>query len=397
MINNLLNQITDIRKNEEQKLKDSGENFNVFEILNKSHDEVAVCRVIAELISPNGLHSQGILFLKLFLINVLHIELSDEQINKIKVTKEYSADNRRIDIVLESDELFIPIEVKVYAGTSNNQLSDYYNYMIKQNKSIKSNLYYLTRDGDNPPTHSVTGLKYDKETGVYDGIASISFKDNILTWLNECLTVIELPSINQIVKQFIDIINKFTNTKGKEQYMEITKVITKSKENVKSAHDIIGSFQQVQNDFINKFFKVVEEKVSKLCNVKKINDEYDYEKKNRYYGKSRTRCPGISFPYINQENVYINVRVEIDHRVLVGYHCPEQKQKTATFDKYLPEEYKGKKSTSWWAFWEHQININDVPNFKHPNESYFDLFDDDIFDKYTSQVANRLKELLETK
>ncbi len=84
-------------------------------------------------------------------------------------------------------------------------------------------------------------------------------------------------------------------------------------------------------------------------------------------------------------------------RKTLGYHCPKQKQATTTFYNYLNDRFKSGKKTSWCAFWEQQINVNDVPNFKHPNESYFDLFDDEVFDKYTTQVANRLKELLESK
>ena len=48
--------------------EDTGSQFNIFEILGIGTREVYMCRVLAELLNPNGLHCQGTKYLDLFRI-----------------------------------------------------------------------------------------------------------------------------------------------------------------------------------------------------------------------------------------------------------------------------------------------------------------------------------------
>jgi len=48
-----------------------GKGFNIFNILDASHHEVQVCRVIHELLDPHGSHGQGTKYLKYFIEDVL--------------------------------------------------------------------------------------------------------------------------------------------------------------------------------------------------------------------------------------------------------------------------------------------------------------------------------------
>ena len=58
-------------------------------------------------------HGQGAIFLRLFLDDVLGMPVnSEEELNYAVVTTEYLIDReRRIDIVIELGQRFIPIEV----------------------------------------------------------------------------------------------------------------------------------------------------------------------------------------------------------------------------------------------------------------------------------------------
>lgn len=125
----LLSQITALSKKYDLLNERTGGFFNVFEIANVAHDEVTVCRMIYELLSPRGSHCQGTLYLKLFLEGVLQIQVDDTELETVTVYREYVIDEkRRIDLVIETANHFIPIEMKIYAGEQQAQCWDYYNF-----------------------------------------------------------------------------------------------------------------------------------------------------------------------------------------------------------------------------------------------------------------------------
>ena len=62
----LLQSVQDIKDKYDAIYKNNGTYFNIFDITNISTDEVRICRIIKELIDPNGSHYQGDIYLKLF-------------------------------------------------------------------------------------------------------------------------------------------------------------------------------------------------------------------------------------------------------------------------------------------------------------------------------------------
>ena len=58
-----------------------GKEFNVFKVQGTLTDEVKICRLLRELLDPNGSHGQGYVFLELFLkqigINIITIVMQD--------------------------------------------------------------------------------------------------------------------------------------------------------------------------------------------------------------------------------------------------------------------------------------------------------------------------------
>lgn len=115
----LLSQIAAISDKYDLLYRKTGGYFNIFEVADIAHDEVVICRVLYELLSPAGSHFQGNAYLKLFFDNVLHIEVSDDELETARVFREYQIDEqRRIDIVIETSKKFIPIEVQRCAFTT---------------------------------------------------------------------------------------------------------------------------------------------------------------------------------------------------------------------------------------------------------------------------------------
>ena len=122
----MLRQAAAISEKYELLRKETGSNFNIFEIANIATNEVKICRVIYELLSPLGCHYQGSIYLKLFMEKVLGIENVDEaELKSAKVYRERVIKNdRRIDLLIETDKRMIPIEVKIYAKEQSDQCYD---------------------------------------------------------------------------------------------------------------------------------------------------------------------------------------------------------------------------------------------------------------------------------
>ena len=171
----LLNEVKLISDKYDLINKKTGGYFNIFEIANIDTDEVTICRFLNEILSPKGSHHQGILYLRSFINEVLKLNITDDELLNAHVFREYhTAQNRRIDLVINNEKYFIPIEVKIYAGEQQNQCYDYYKY------AKNSNIYYLTRFGESPSSYSLGGLSEKKVT-------TISFETDILDWLDICL------------------------------------------------------------------------------------------------------------------------------------------------------------------------------------------------------------------
>ncbi len=390
----ILLEISAISNKYDKHLKETGGYFNIFDIINKSHDEITICKVLTEILSPSGSHFKGNIFLKLFLSNVLKLSISDDEFETARVYREYQIDtNRRIDLVIETKERFIPIEVKIYAGEQENQCSDYYK------KAKNSKLYYLTRFGDMPSQWSANSLSNEN-------IECISFADDILNWLEICLkenAIIKTPPIKEILLQLIGVIKKFTGKISCTKEMKIKKLIASSADNMKSAVNIASSIKHANTDLIVKLFKSIENKVGK----EKVRSTHDYEF-NDYGGINKLSYGKRTYPSLNytfkqglKENVDLWVRLEIDYdyNIILGYCCPtngEAKTIPFTYNELaiiikLPPHIHG-----WWAYWEYCPNDNesDSPNFKDFNEAYCNLYDSEIFEIFTNKVAQRIVYLL---
>jgi hypothetical protein len=391
----LLQEVSAISKKYDLINQKTGGYFNIFQIANIAYDEVTICRVLYELLSPTGSHHQGITYLKLFVKKVLKIEMSESELVSAVVYREFSIDeNRRIDIVIRTKERLVPIEVKIYAGEQQNQCYDYYQ------KSINSNLFYLTRFGDFPSDYSANGLT-DKQ------VTAISFSDDILNWLEKCLKqkeTIKIAPIREVILQYMSAIRSFTNQMEDEKEMEIKDVIMKSPESMRSAVAIENSVTECKIALMEKLLKTIEEQVGR----KKLDNEYDYatnegEKINKFYSRKSSTYPGISYLYKSaiKPNVDIWVRIEIDDLIFVGYCVPYQQKsgKQCLSEDEIMNHIKWIDEPvieNWWAYYEilPDDNYDAAPDFRNADEYYLKLFNKDQFDSFVSICVNKINEFL---
>lgn len=395
----LLQELTSISKKYEMISQKTGGYFNIFEITNIWSDEVVICRVIYEILSPEGTHFQGHKYLKTFIDDVLKMDMTEEEIKTAKVFREYRIDNnRRIDLVIQTVNHFIPIEVKIYAGEQENQCFDY----AKVAKN--SDVYYLTRFGEYPSDYSANGLT--KTEGGYLEISCISFSENILNWLESCISqteTIKIAPIREVLLQFMMTIRKFTNQMEDEKEMEILDVLMKTPENMKSAIAIQNCVDQAKINLMKKIFALVENKIGRA----KLENEYDYtfdeyKKCNDFYKFKYSTYPGISYEYKSnvKANVDIWVRIEIDNHIFIGYCCPvdgNSGKQVLTEAEIIEFIGVDPYIDNWWAYWEYVPEDNDLlcPDFKAANDPYLRLFDELYLEQFVTKCADKVIELLD--
>lgn len=135
----------------------SGQAINVWQVSGLGDDEVRNCRVLTWLFDQRGSHGQGALFLETLLKTSLPQKTGEIITNLLgqnystqrEVCEE--ADNKnRVDIVCQSKDMLLYIEVKINAQAGDKQLERYIN-MAKRVAGPKRKwaLLFLTRKPEN--------------------------------------------------------------------------------------------------------------------------------------------------------------------------------------------------------------------------------------------------------
>jgi hypothetical protein len=254
----LLDGVTEIIKRYEERWRKTGEKYNLFKVAGIARDEVIMCRVLADLLNPQGKHYQGSRYLKLFWETIKLPGGLSLDVEHTKVTVEYvTNENRRIDIVMEDGKVFMPIEVKIGAPDLLRQLADYFDFAKPKNKGHVP-VIYLTVDGHEPSDLSKADL--DK-----DDYVCISFKNEILVWLEACAresaTEAAVP-VRENLKQLIAAIKSLCGkSEDAEMEDEIFKLVTTNDDTVRTALAIRSAL-----DFDGKARAAFEEAVLPLVN-----------------------------------------------------------------------------------------------------------------------------------
>lgn len=413
-IEKLLLEVLAISKKYEMINKMTGGYFNIFDIAGISTDEVKICRIIYELINPKGSHYQGEKYLKLFIKHVLGLEdkLAHEDYETINVYRECTIENdRRIDLVIEGKSIFIPIEVKLYAGDQKNQCYDYYK------KAKNSKVYYLTLDGRMPSKESANGLTeiVDKNNCLqgFEEVEQISFGGHILLWLEKCVEVqetIKIASIREILLQFISIIRRLTNQSEGGEEMEIINTISNSSESFKSAIQITNCINKAKTIMLEKVLCELEKRVDVIADQKGFSKEnnYYYHKKGftgSYYNYQKTSYPGINY-HCNKitNDIDLWFRIEIDHRIFAGFYAFNNKTKKAfDMDSTLKQQIEKLfpkiklKDDNCWINFKYLPNSDEKesPNFKNHNEAYYNLYDHLKFESFINDSVKLIEEMID--
>ena len=216
---------------------------NITNILGCATDEVKNSSLLHNLLKVKFKYeNKEINFAKDFSEYVIKEKLKNDSVDinsTAEAFNEFYASSetwRRIDLLIKADNFEIIIENKIGAGDQENQLKDYYDNRIKENKNndkIKDNIFivYLTRYGDKPSEYSIN-KELLEELENKNKICYLSH-DDIAEWIEK------------------DILNKYQFLKEKEfqliysaliQIAYNEKFISKKTEENKMEQKIIKDF-----------------------------------------------------------------------------------------------------------------------------------------------------------
>lgn len=243
---NLLSQVAFISQKYDEIAEITGENYNIFEILDVNTLEDKHSRILTDILNPKGLHDCGNIFLKLFFEKFLlkETKANNFDFSKFQVHREYYAkDFGRIDIFINCKDFGIVIENKIHAGDQPEQLKRYDEFLKREFKR-KSHIFYLTLNGNKASDYSSEGVEYK----------TLSYAKDILDWLKSCQKeVYNKPIIRETLEQYINLIKILTNqTRSEKMSEEIANTITSSAENMKSAFEIGKNLQKAKEKIFNE-------------------------------------------------------------------------------------------------------------------------------------------------
>lgn len=217
--NNLVTRYRDFLQTWYKNDKTEASRFNLFSILKINWKEALVhTPFLAELLNPQGTHSQGDLFYKEFIRTVLPNQKKFEDINTkyLYVKDEEGIKNGFIDIYIhhknKANPFIIIIENKILAGDQENQLRRYYEF-LKERPGINSDnmriLYLLPIEG--LPSELSIERKLREELEQKGVFITISYQNEIINWLNHCIELVKAPKVHSSLTQYLLTLESICN------------------------------------------------------------------------------------------------------------------------------------------------------------------------------------------
>ncbi|WP_394992370.1 PD-(D/E)XK nuclease family protein [Emticicia sp.] len=384
-IKQLLNEIQTISESYKRVAEATGENFNIFSVLQMERNEVKThSRFIAELLNPKGSHGQKDLFLKKF-VELIQIEGFDTTSAVVKVEfsigKKTEDSGGRLDIkIKDSKNKIILIENKIDAPEQEKQLIRYKNYVSDDTDT----LLFLTLEGQESKDINIPLEKY----------RCISYKSDILNWLEECRKeATNIPILRESITQYMNLIKKLTgqnvNTKMSE---EITEKIITDKEKFETFITLFAAGDDIKKRMIQQ---IVEHTLPNLIikTGKDLQLETDYKELNMLNHSVQRRSFWFTNAALEKLNLSICFSFNVEsgfQRLIFGFRYVDYKQNENPKYEIIRKEFEKKfqkKLTSFdWLCWRDFDEYYDWRDFKVLKNIQFGNFKSDFEEKVAAML-----------
>jgi len=207
--------------------------------------------------------------------------------------EEHTDKNRRIDFVIKSDKYLIGIEMKVNSGDQHKQINDYYDQLKKESDKTNKQkvvIFYLTKKRSNPSKDSKGDIPEES-------LKCISFKDDILKWLDACKSEVRnITNLNHVFEIYIQVVKKITNQyKGEVVTIEEEIFEDENKKVLRNIFKLEEKMDAIKAENLYRFFERVDSELHERC--QNLNNLENVKPSNFLINK--TKCLN---KYSNQNN-----------------------------------------------------------------------------------------------
>jgi hypothetical protein len=167
--------------------------------------EYSVSRIIGDLLNPSASHSQGPLFLDLFMevFGLQSLQCVSAQAHVS--TESATLEGRRIDIIVRDRNQIIGIENKPWAADGELQVADYLKEIRRHGYPFAC-LVYLTKDGRLPASHSIN--KRECQEALARGELKLASYEKVLIWLEKCCESCRSERVRNFLFHFRDYLRE---------------------------------------------------------------------------------------------------------------------------------------------------------------------------------------------
>lgn len=374
--------------------KKTGGNFNIFSILEKDESELAHCRLLYELLNPDGSHCMGNSFLREFFHTVLHKPFPEDSV--VHVFREYSFSGQnagRIDLLIEGSHFCYPIEVKIFAGDQEQQVRRYTEFA--SNRAEDSQVYYLTLHGDEPSVYSTGGSNVSE-------VECLSFVAEIRAWLIKCGEIAwTIPAISEVIQQYINLIDKLAGYNQEDEFMEmVQKLVGNSRESYQSALAIAETLPVVRTKMMQKVFAEIETHIGSRLEI--IQSDY-IEEAELYYSTRRDHYPCLVYSLVKSAKHILGLEIAVDWQLFFGIGIYDDNGAfLAEATDHLPEMFPDDTWNEWPVLFEHSdgglwwkyLPEHTHLNFKKCDGAYPDLYDEIRYNKIMQKIFTEIGECI---
>lgn len=217
--------------------------------------------IIDELHADENAHSR--ILMKLLQFNedksfpILDSFLKELEINETITNPEFTSDSSdRIDLLIKDEKYAIIVENKIHDAMDQEDQLNRYIEDVKRKGFESLYIIYLTKDGREPTNESLSEER-KRKLKIEGRFYSLSYKDNILTWMEEKILPIcrlKEENLSSALRQYIDHLKGlFMERKIDKELNETMEkhIIEELKIENSSSEDKIKHLQKFMNEITN--------------------------------------------------------------------------------------------------------------------------------------------------
>lgn len=407
----LLKEAIQIINENEDKLRGKGGTFNIFSILDAERKEVSAhSAFIYELINPNGSHKQQDSYLKIFMYDILKIydfDFMAASVYKEKFAGKYG----RLDLLIESKNYKIAIEVKVDAEDGDRQIERYYNYLHRTSSSMQQcRIYYLTLSGSEPSEKSYGNLTDEERRSV----KTISFNKDILLWLLHCKEQVKIDRVNHAISQYEDILKKITGNFDKDPEGAMKELILKDVDTFKAAIGILSAVKNARQEILNRFIDSLKIALNNNNSLHGLIEEVDF---GNYYDQPKNRYAYLAYLLTETQDKNINIYlcVELGWKLYFAFYTAKKERDISiNWDAKITKQNQSVIKESFFNNVDNSLKPSSNPNcigwdyFKSSKQDLYNFFegegeynvqylaDSKILEEEIKHIDKAINEIIET-